>query len=141
MLTHVLNYKISNEPTDKKQALAIRKYFKLRIWNIRNIELVELHDGDILPVAITWKMPNAGLTCAYYYSGAGEFYSAYAIQVFCKQLLQGIADDIRTNHPEYGIDWGIAYLVTKVVKAEHLQLENFGFQGPIDDEDEDEDKE
>lgn len=64
-----------------------------------------------------WEMSTAGMTCAYYYTYAGTAYSDAAIEKHTHMMLLRITSQIRVQHPEYGTDWRLTYIVTRDVGA------------------------
>ena len=122
-ITHVLNYKISKEPIDGNHAKNIRTILRNQILNVIITEPVEVIPGAIYPVQVKWEMPGAGSTCAYYYSNAGFLFSDFAIQKHTTVVLRNLTALIRTQHPEFGNDWGLAFLVTRVLAGVHIQLQ------------------
>ena len=140
-ITHVLNYTVSKEPNDKNHAKSIRTFLRNHIWNVTITESVEVRPGAIYPVQVKWEMPRAGPTCSHYYSNAGFLYSSSAIQKHTTKVLRKLTVLIRSQHPEFGNDWGLAFLVTRVLAGVHIQLQNApGFEED-EEEDEDEDEE
>ena len=125
-ISHILNYKLSQEPTDKKHALIIKKILKDFIWNSQIIENIPtLPNSSLLtPVSITWKMPTAGTTCEYYYTNAGYIYSDTAIREHTSRMLQRITSQICAQNPDFGNMWGLSYLVSTAVGASVLEFNN-----------------
>eukprot|EP01041_Mallomonas_annulata_P011224 gene11224-23467_t len=87
-------------------------------------------------------MPAAGTTCAYYFSDAGHIYSDSAVKEHTRKMLRRFTSMIQTNHPEYGADWELVYLVTRVLDAVVLHKAALGVAGGKveDDEDDEEDE-
>ena len=147
LISHILNYKLSQEPNDRQHAFRIRRILKQSIWNSQIIENIPILPNNALltPVPVTWSMPTAGSTCAYYYTGAGYIYSDIAIREHTNQMLQRLTNQIRAQHPEFGNTWGLSYIVTKAVGAAVLQLNNNAIgqhnDGDNEEEEEDEDEE
>eukprot|EP01041_Mallomonas_annulata_P010956 gene10956-22888_t len=122
-MTHILNYKVSTQTQTESQALAIRRALRDSIWEqtiTEQIAAVVARPNRLYPVPVTWSMPNAGATCAYYYTDAGLIFSDQAIQRHTQLLLSRITSRIRLQHPEYGNDWGLAFLVSRVLDAAFL---------------------
>lgn len=119
-ISHILHYKISEEPLNIQHASHIKKLLKGNIWNVQIIEHVPLIAGASYPVPITWTMPNAGATCVYYYTSAGALFSDHAIKVHTEQMLTRLTAFIRAQHPEFGNSWKLTHLVTKVTGAADL---------------------
>lgn len=111
LISHILNMRVSNEPQDPNEALQIRRMLKKAIWNVPNMHMI-MHNGQPFPVGITWTMVNVGQTCAYYYA-VNLPYSDSVVENHSRVMMNTIVNQIRQNHPEYGNDWGIAYLVTR----------------------------
>lgn len=111
LISHILNVKVSNEPQDPNQARQIRREIKQAIWNVQNMHYV-MHNGQPFPVGITWTMVDAGQTCAYYYA-VNLPYADSVVENHTRVMLNAIVNQIRQDHPAYGINWGIAYLVTR----------------------------
>ena len=120
-ISHILNYRLSQEPTNKAHASDIRKILKTAVWEQQNFEQVETIPGVCVSIPVLWRMPTAGSTCAYYYTDAGFTYSDSAIKKHTRMMLQRLTSQIRGFHPEYGTDWGLAYLVTRALDAAVLQ--------------------
>ena len=145
-ISHILNYKLSHEPTNKAYASEIRKMLKSAVWEQQNFEQVETIPGVAVNIPVMWRMPTAGTTCAYYYTNAGFTYSDSAIKKHTRMMLQRLTSQIRAHHPEYGTDWGLAYLVTRALDAAVLQeapgihLGGGAVGGADDDEDDDEEE-
>ena len=123
MISHILNYRVSREPTNRAHALDIRRMLKSAIWRQQNFEQVITVPGVTVNIPIMWTMPTAGRTCAYYYTDAGFTYSCAAIKKHTRMLLQRITSQIRALHPEYGTTWGLVYLVTRALDAAVLQAQ------------------
>jgi len=149
MISHILNYKVSREPTNKAHALDIRRMLKSAIWRQQNFEQVVTIPGVTVNFPIMWNMPTADQTCAYYYTDAGFTYSSSAIKKHTCMMLQRITRQIRAQRPEYGSTWGLAYLVTRTLDAAVLQAQGdpiqqlgyaLGVGGAEDDDDEEEEE-
>jgi hypothetical protein len=124
-MTHILNYKISTQPPDNNQTLAIRKALKDAIWEqqiIEEVAAIPQMPNVLYPVPITWRMEGAGQTSAYYYTEAGFFFSDDAIKRHVQSSLSRITTQIRTQHPEYGNEWGLVFVVSRVVGTAILSL-------------------
>lgn len=111
-ISHVLNVKVSNKPALREYADAIRRELKTRIWNVQ-YTLDVIHNGHVLPnVSITWTMNDVGVMSAYYFA-VHLPYIDEVIGNHTRLMLSHVCTSIRVLHPEYGNNWGLAYLVTK----------------------------
>ena len=107
--------------------------------------------NQLYPVTVTWRMPNAGRTSAYYYTEAGFLFSDEVIQRHAQSVLMRITTQIRLDHPEYGNEWGLASIVTRILGAAVLAPAQLATLLPAmigsavgvgdDEEDDDEDEE
>jgi hypothetical protein len=146
-ISHILNVKISNEPTNSAFALEIRRELKRQLWNVQRNEIV-VHNNIHMPVMIRWEMNNPGNTCAYYYAIDLPYVDS-VVASHTRLILWTICNSIRIAHPEFGNDWGIAYLVSKPLQyflpiQQHNILGNVNPVGSIvndDDDDDDEEEE
>jgi hypothetical protein len=137
LISHILNYKLSQEPNDRQHAFRIRRMLKQSIWNSQIIENIPILPNNALltPVPITWTMSTAGSTC----TDAGYIYSDMAIREHTSRMLQRLTNQIRAQNPEFGNTWGLSYIVAKAVGAAVLQLNNNPIvQHNNDDEEEEE---
>jgi hypothetical protein len=110
-ISHILNVKVSNQPENRIYAGRIRREIRDRLYNIQHLINVN-HNNAPLPVAITWTMTDVGVSSAYYYAVNLPYIDAI-IGRHTLSMLTSICDAIRNLHPEFGGQWGIAYLVTK----------------------------
>ena len=127
-ISHILYVKVTNEPENKDLANAIREEMKRRIWNVVHLEIV-VHNGGNLPVSITWTINNVGDMSAYYYA----INLPYIDEIVCKhtqQMLSVVCNEILAAQPEYGQDWGIAYLVTKPLAVLQAMVQEDLFPPP-----------
>jgi RNA-binding protein YhbY len=108
LISHILNIKISLETQNGD---VLRKLIKKKICDVPLSENVD-HNGSLFPVAIKWVMPNAGSTSAYYYA-VNLPYVDSIVASHTKIALGNICDSIRAMYPEFGLDWGITYLISK----------------------------
>ena len=106
-----LNVKVTNEPDNREHANAIRREIKNRIWNVQHQQIVQ-HNGGNLPVTIMWTMSNVGNRSAYYYAVTLPYIDEI-VGRHTRLMLSEVFNAIRGQHPEYGQQWGIVYLVTK----------------------------
>jgi hypothetical protein len=107
-MSHILNIKLTGETTSDQAY--IYEILKREIWNVQLNEVVNYY-GQIISVQITWTMPNAERTCAYYYTDCA--YNDEIVALHTKSALRRITQRIRRDHQNYGATWGIAYLLTK----------------------------
>ena len=112
-ITHILNWKVSNEGP-KKVGNHIRRIVYRSIHSVRHF--FPSPDGDA--IGITWKMPGVR-SSAYYYTAS--IYSDVVTAEHTKTLLRHLVNHVKT-HPDtqylrdmegYADSWGIAYLVTR----------------------------
>ena len=114
LISHMLNVKVSKEPTDQQNALALRTELQLRIRGVVSVENV-LHNGVLFPTSITWEMPPAAANSAYYYYAVNLPYVDSVIALHTRTFLAHICDNIRANFPQFGTNWRISYLIAKPV--------------------------
>eukprot|EP00602_Paraphysomonas_sp_CaronLab_P008432 CAMPEP_0185027938 /NCGR_PEP_ID=MMETSP1103-20130426/13301_1 /TAXON_ID=36769 /ORGANISM="Paraphysomonas bandaiensis, Strain Caron Lab Isolate" /LENGTH=95 /DNA_ID=CAMNT_0027562143 /DNA_START=433 /DNA_END=720 /DNA_ORIENTATION=+ len=62
-------------------------------------------------MTIRWEMPNVGNQCAYYFCVTP--FNDIAVAHHTKLAISSICDLIRAANPQFGVDWGVAYLLTK----------------------------
>ena len=108
LISHILNINVSFETQNGE---ALRKELKNKICDVPLSENVD-HNGSLFPVSIKWVMPNAGSTSAYYYA-VNLPYVDSIVASHTKIVLGNICRSIRAMFPEFGLDWGITYLISK----------------------------
>jgi hypothetical protein len=113
LITHILNIKLSNEPRNNTHSGQIRRMLKQGLWNICVTQNVEFppRSNIFMPMNVCWEMPNVGSHCAYYFCVSP--YNDISVAQHAKLTISSICDTIRRNHPEFGNDWGVAYLLSK----------------------------
>eukprot|EP00595_Chromulina_sp_UTEXLB2642_P003447 CAMPEP_0196761756 /NCGR_PEP_ID=MMETSP1095-20130614/1059_1 /TAXON_ID=96789 ORGANISM="Chromulina nebulosa, Strain UTEXLB2642" /NCGR_SAMPLE_ID=MMETSP1095 /ASSEMBLY_ACC=CAM_ASM_000446 /LENGTH=98 /DNA_ID=CAMNT_0042111689 /DNA_START=262 /DNA_END=558 /DNA_ORIENTATION=- len=62
-------------------------------------------------MSITWVMPGARRSTAYYYTAT--YLNDLAVARHSRIALKRIADNIRAQNPQYGNGWELAYLISK----------------------------
>lgn len=113
LITHILNVKISNQPTKKGDANRIRQLLKQRLWDndiTQNIEFPPA-SGEFIPITIKWVMPNAGSECAYYY--CVTHCNDLIVEEHVRLTIHAICNAIYQENRQFGTDWGAAYLLSK----------------------------
>ena len=114
LISHMLNVKVSKEPSDEKNSLALRKELQKRIWGVLLVENV-LHNGVLFPASITWELPTAAANSAYYYYAVNLPYVDSVIALHTKIFLAHVCESIRATFPQFGNNWRISYLIAKPV--------------------------
>jgi hypothetical protein len=145
LITHILNIKVSNEPADRNHARLLKSLLKIFIWQVPLGQNIVFNHQQIAAV-VTWVMPGVRHSSAYYYTAT--YLNDLALAQHTRSALSAISNAIRQQHPEFGNQWGLAYLITKPLdflnqqNIVHGDLEvdaNFQANGGEDDEEDDED--
>ena len=123
VITYVLNYELSTEPINVNHRKSIMTFMRNSIWNVEINEQVELGRGIIHPVQVKWEMPGAGSTCSNYYT-TQLLYSDNAIHKHTTEVMKKLTAQIRIQHPEFGNDWGLAFIVSRVNVCALLSKKN-----------------
>jgi hypothetical protein len=114
-ISHILNYKLSIEPTCKEHTLAIQKMIYDTICS-EQTKQVETMPHYFVTIFVHWYMPSSEPTCEYFYTTCGGIYSDNAIKKHTRILFKDIISHIRKKYPEYGI-WELTYSLTKKMDA------------------------
>ena len=98
-----------------------------------------------IPAVVTWDMPVVRFSSAYYYTAT--YLNDLALAQHTCMALSTICTAIRQQHPEFGNDWEIVYLVTKpldflnqTMSHGYLDLPNAGAASKGDDNDNEDDE-
>lgn len=118
-MSYILNYTLSNEPDDKEQASCIMDILRMKLKNVTYTYDIEF-ERTIYTIAIMWRTLNGGGTCPYYYCKPHQF-SDESVQTHTEEIFTRLTNQIRTQYPEFGKEWRITYLVTKVLKADTMK--------------------
>ena len=113
LITHVLNWRVSNEGTN-----AIGTYIRRFVFaSINTIPRAYTMRNGLVAV-LTWQMPNTTMS-AYYYTASD--YSDRVTAEHVKVMMINLVGLLKTDPtwadframPGYNDDWGITYLITR----------------------------
>ena len=120
-MTHVLNYKVSNQPKKSGMGDKIREKLKTGFWN-REISKKVTIGGTEVSMSLKWVMPDAGASTAYYYCNS-PLYSDEAVQMHTEIVLRSLIDSMLSeNGEDYGNGWSIHFLVTRILSTSLIQI-------------------
>lgn len=128
VITHVLNIKVSDEPSNRTHAASLRNLLKREIWEIPLNQIVDFF-GQQIPAVVTWTMPGVTNCSAYYFTAT--YLNDLALARHTREALATICTRIRQQHPEFGNDWGIAYLITRPLDFLNQQMLHGQFDGNL----------
>lgn len=151
LITHILNIRVSNEPSNINHARSLRNLLKIAIYQVPWRQTIAFNQQAI-PAMVTWVMPGVRHSSAYYYTAT--YLNDLALAQHTRLALSGVCSSIRQQHPEFGDDWDIVYLITKPLEFLNQQMnhgelgacasgrvENEEDNGVEDDEEEEEEEE
>lgn len=110
LITHILNIKVSNEPVDRNHARSLRNFLKVGIHRVPLGQNIVFNQQQV-PAIVKWDMPGVRESSPYFYTAT--YLNDLALAQHTRLALANICNTIRQHHPEFGNDWGIAYLITK----------------------------
>lgn len=112
-MSHVLNYTISNETVSHIKS--IREILNSKIENITHAYNIAFQTR-MYNVPMTWRTssPRSVSTCPYYYCAPHAF-SDQVVHLHTRELIAQMTNEIYQQHPEFGREWYVNFLVTKTL--------------------------
>ena len=114
IITHILNYYIEMTNNNNANIPKIQQIFRRNINNIINTENIEIVSNRYEYISIKWVMPNSLEDNMNYYTNDGLIYNDNIIEKHTKILIKRIQDLIFKDYPEYGNNWKIGYIISKI---------------------------
>lgn len=117
IITHILNYYIEMTNNNNANIPKIQQFFRRNINNIINTENIEIVSNRYEYISIKWIISNSledNMSYMSYYTNDGLIYNDNIIEKHTKILIKRIQDLIFRDYPEYGNNWKIGYIISKI---------------------------